>query len=467
MTSCFDKNKTYLIFGTGITGKAGMEFCKKNNLKYYITDDNTENLKTLKIDNNNIEEQNKIYSYNEDILKSKTIDYLLLSPSIHAQHDKHKIVKIAEKLNIEIIPDIDLFYCYLQEYNKKHNTNKKIIAITGTNGKSTTTSLMAYILNHFDKKAIACGNIGLNTLLIDIEKYDYFVAEMSSYNLFLMQYCKFELSILLNITEDHISYHGNIENYAKAKEKSILNSKIGIICTDDEYTKQIVKNNDNIIQVSLNNKNDEYYYDNNKFYEKNIKIFEGEFDNLIGLHNIQNIFCSFVGAKYILKNEIGNNKISNQDIFDAIKSFKGLPHRNQFIKNVDGIDFYNDSKGTNADSTQKALQSFKNRPIYLIAGGQRKTAGFYFLKNDLNNVKKVFLIGEAMDSFSKELDDLKIKYEKCKTLDNAVKQSFIEAKKENQNRPIILLSPLCASWDQYKSFEERGDDFIKKVEKLK
>lgn len=459
-------DKTFLIFGCGITGQSAVSFCKRHNLKFYITDDNEEILKNIKIENEKLEEKYKIYHYDKN--KLKDVDYLLLSPSVHCQYKPHNIVLLANELNIEIIADIDLFYCYLINYNRKYHTNKKIICITGTNGKSTTTALTSYLLNQFNLKSVACGNIGLNVLSLSIEEFNYFIVEMSSYNLYLMKYAIFNISVLLNITEDHISYHGTMENYVGAKEKSILNSKKSIVCIDDIYTSKIAQNNIDTIKITISNNsvvNCNYIFNNGSFFEKNKLIYSGVFPNLVGNHNIQNIFCSVVCCYNILIDE--NKNITIEDIFEKVKTFKGLKHRIQFVKNIDGIDFYNDSKGTNADSTQKALQSFKNRPIYLIAGGQRKTAGFLFLKNDLQYVRCVFLIGEAENSFSNELIKLNIKYVKCGNMKKAIEEAFMIAKKDNLFNSVVLLSPLCASWDQYSNYEERGEHFIKIVDNLK
>ena len=205
VNTCFSNTNTYLIFGTGITGISAIQFCQKHNLKFFIADDNGEKLKSLKVDNASVPEENKIYTYDLNAIKDKNINYLILSPSVHAENDKHKIVRICEQLDITIISDVDLFYCYLQTYNQQHNTDKKLIGVTGTNGKSTTTALTAFLLTQFSKKAIACGNIGLNCLTLDVALYDYFVVEMSSYNLYLTKSAHFECSILLNITEDHLA----------------------------------------------------------------------------------------------------------------------------------------------------------------------------------------------------------------------------------------------------------------------
>ena len=471
-----DFNKTFLIFGTGSTGSASISFCLNNKIKFFITDDNKENLQNLIVNNRKIDESYKLYEYNEQVLKNKHIEYILLSPSIHAQVNPHKIVQLANKLNIKIIPDIDLFYNYVQKYNREHNCSKKLIGITGTNGKSTTTALMTHLLLQFDKKAIACGNIGVNTLSIDVEQYDFFVVEMSSYNLYLMQDTIFDYSILLNITEDHIEYHGTMQNYVLAKEKIVKHSKKTIICIDDDYTKTIEQKNrqtKDIIKVSTQNILETgYSWLNNSYYSNNNIIYKCIFNNLLGKHNVENILCSVVCVFYILNNT--NININIQNIFELVKSFNGLEHRIQFVKNINGIDFYNDSKGTNANSTQVALQSFEQRPIYLIAGGKRKTMGFNFLRNDLKYVKCVFLIGEATESFSVELQQVGKKYIKCNTMKNAVNTAYNTIMQDfqwnikaiTQQKPVVLLSPLCASFDQYTSFEERGKDFCTTINNL-
>ncbi len=528
--TCFSKENVYLVFGIGSTGRASIAFCKRHYLRFFITCDNREELKKLtKIEDINIKESDKIYDYHDlDALKESGITTIILSPSVHAQNEPHEIVKIAEKNKIDIVSDVDLFYCYLRDYNKKHRVDKQMIAITGTNGKSTTTALTAHILNSYGRRAIACGNIGLNCLLLDVEKYDFFVIEMSSYNLYLTHYAQFNCGVLLNITEDHLEYHGSMENYVNAKAKALLNSRSAFICVDDKWTKDIflkVKNglreyvsdrrgraiNNNIKQMpekcicvsKLNVLEDGLSRKDNVFYKNGKKLTKINFVNLPGSHNIENILCSMSVAL--------NYKIAFTDICDSIKRFTSLRHRLQLVKTVNGVDFINDSKGTNADSTQKALQAYKDKDIYLIAGGKRKTAGFFALENDLDNVRYVFLVGEASDSFADELNSIndrrkkqhktEISYQKCKTIDGAVKMSFevvendllktkntrkiketrqtkmetnIEkerAKKSKKTKaenrkPIVLLSPLCASFDQYKSFEERGDDFCACVEKL-
>ena len=551
---CFDNRKTYLVFGTGVTGRAVVEFCKKHDLKFFIADDKKDLLKKFEIDGQKVEEEHKLYKWDKKILKTLQIDFLVLSPSVHTQKDRHKIVELAEELGVEIIADIDLFYCYLHVFNQQHGTKKQIIGITGTNGKSTTTALVAHIFNQLGESAITCGNIGVNCLVIDVEKYELFIVEMSSYNLCLMKYTKFDCGCLLNITEDHLEYHGTMEAYVKAKERVVFDSKKSVVCIDDNFCQALFnkasKQGLACVEVSKKRVIDSgLSWQNNQFYMDGQPVYKGVYKNLLGLHNVENILCAVAVAILVFSEENSNNDVmgndaNNQaqvsvddvmrgaveqiqqnfnetlkelskresvdlhikdaepinvesenvvksnknnifmqdqndrkeielaDIFDAVKSFEGLPHRVQFIKSVDGVKFVNDSKGTNAVSTQQALKSFSGKAIYLIAGGQRKTAGFEFLKDDLGCVKCVFLIGEATKSFAKELDELGTKYRKCVTMKKAVKMAFELAKNDLKNdntdidEAVVLLSPLCASWDQYKNFEERGDDFVKCVKEL-
>ena len=298
---CFDDSKTYLIFGTGITGRSAISFCQKHNLKFFVADDKKENLKKLEVEGQKIGEERKLYKWNDKILREAKIDFLVLSPSVHTQKDKHKIVELAEEIGIEIIADIDLFYCFLQSFNQRHGTHKQIIGITGTNGKSTTTALVAHIFNQLGENAVACGNIGLNYLSLDVEKYELFVAEMSSYNLCLMKYAKFDCGCLLNITEDHLEYHGTMEKYVEAKERIIFDSKKSVVCIDDNFCQALFNRANNqglsCIEVSKNQVlNNGLYWKDNQFYMDGRQVYQGVYKNLLGLHNVENILCAVAVA---------------------------------------------------------------------------------------------------------------------------------------------------------------------------
>ena len=452
MASRLSKEFTYLVFGLARSGIAASKFFEKNGYNFYATDDNEEAIKGLEVD-----EKHKIYDYNNIM---REVDFVVLSPGVHVQNHPHKIVELARKNGVELISDVDIFYNHIQQRADKND--KKIIAITGTNGKSTTTALTAHILNKTGHKAIACGNIGLAVLAdeVDIDKYDFFVVEMSSTNLHLSGHTTFDCGCLLNITEDHIEYHGSMESYAAAKEKCVSCSKIAVVCVDDDYTKAIAERHDNVVQVSKNGiLKSGFSWADDTFYADKTKIEQIKFQNLLGTHNVENILCSCaVCAQF---------GVDFRTALQAAKTFTTLHHRMEFVREINGIKFINDSKATNADSTQKALRALADNDIYLIAGGRRKTAGLLALKDDLRAVKCVFLIGEAVESFAEELNKLNKKFVKCGTMQNAVKAAFEEAKKDNSEKnKIVLLSPVCSSWDQYSCFEERGEDFCKNVNQL-
>lgn len=449
MKSCLSKDFTYLVFGLARIGIATSKFFEKYGYNFYATDDNEEAIKGLEVD-----EKHKIYDYKKII---KDVDFIVLSQGVHVQNHPHKIVELARKNGIELISDVDIFYNHIQQRADKND--KKIIAITGTNGKSTTTALTAHILNTTGHKAIACGNIGLAVLAneVSIDDYDFFVVEMSSTNLHLTGYTTFDCGCLLNVTEDHIEYHGTMESYAAAKEKCVSCSKIAVVCMDDDYTKAIAERHDNVVRVSKNGVlKSGFSWADDVFYENEQKIEQIKFQNLLGTHNVENILCSCaVCAQF---------GVDFRAALQAAKTFTTLHHRMEFVREIDGIKFINDSKATNADSTQKALQALADNDIYLIAGGRRKTAGLLALKDDLQAVKCVFLIGEAVESFAEELNKLNKKFVKCGTMQKAVKIAFEEAKQDkSEKNKIVLLSPVCSSWDQYSCFEERGEDFCKVV----
>ena len=452
MASCLSKDFTYLVFGLGKSGIATSKFFEKNGYNFYATDDNEEAIKQLEVD-----EKHKIYDYSNIM---QDVDFVVLSQGVHVQNHTHKIVELAKKNGVELISDVDIFYNHIQQRADKND--KKIIAITGTNGKSTTTALTAHILNETGHKAIACGNIGLAVLAdkVDIEKYDFFVVEMSSTNLHLTGHTTFDCGCLLNITEDHMEYHGTMKNYAAAKEKCVSCSKIAVVCVDDDYTKTIAERNNNVVRVSKNDiLENGFSWTDDTFYVNKTKIEQTKFQNLLGVHNVENILCSCaVCAQF---------GVDFRAALQVAKTFTTLHHRMEFVREIDGIKFINDSKATNADSTQKALRALTENDIYLIAGGKRKTAGLLALKDDLRAVKCVFLIGEAVESFAEELKKLNKKFVKCGTMENAVKAAFEEAKKDkSEKNKIVLLSPVCSSWDQYSCFEGRGEDFCKIVNEL-
>ncbi len=415
-------SKKFGVFGLGLSGVSTIKYLAKNAADFIAFDDN---IKALSNISNNMPE---LADYLHDLSSKKwqEIDYLILSPGIPLEFPStHAVVDIAHKINAKIICDIELLYL--------DNPGAYFIGITGTNGKSTTTALITHILKYNGCNAIACGNIGAPVLDIETKGKDIiFVIEASSFQLDLLDKTKFNIALLLNITPDHLDRHGNMENYCKSKYK-IFNHQAAQDCAIIHSSLDKIKN-----AVS--------------FSEEDISNYKLPSNNsLLGKHNEQNLAASIACClKYGLKLE---------QIIAAIPSFVGLKHRMQYLGQHNGVTFINDSKATNADSTSKALSSFDN--IIWIAGGVQKQGGIESLKEYFPKIKQILLIGESSDEFAKTCG-LEVKWQKCDNLQNA----FSIAIKIAEEGDVVLLSPACASYDQWKNFEERGDAFIEMFNRL-
>ncbi len=417
----------YLILGFARTGKAVEKFCIKKNIKYRVYDD--------KLDANFTSEL--IFEDSD----WNSITRIIISPVFRTQFNKHKIIEIATEKNIEMISDLDLFYENLQDKN-----NQILIGITGSNGKSTTSSLCFHLLKELKQDVVICGNIGIPILEME-NNHKFYVVEISSAQIEISKKIQFNYSTIINITSDHIDYHGNFENYIKSKIK-IISMSIFTFLEENLFLDLKIRNNLKNRVIQINKNNYEELRNESKIKNRN---------NLIGEHNLQNIIHAF----YILE-KLGFRK---KEILENITTFRNLEHRIEEVAIIQKIRFINDSKATNADSVSVALKALNKNKIALIAGGRRKSEAFLVMKKEeLENIKKVFLIGECSNNFASELEILNIPYLKCENMKNATTDAF-EFAKENK-LDIVLLSPLCASFDQYRNFEERGKDFKNIVKTL-
>ncbi len=391
------------------------------------------------------------------------IKILMLSPGVPLHFPKpHRVVSLAKGAGAEILCDIELLY--------HANPESKFIGVTGTNGKSTTTGLIHHIITSAGIEAEIGGNIGISVLdLKELPPNGIYVIEVSSYQLDLLHKTRFNVAVLLNVTPDHIDRHGDMKGYVNSKKRIFHNQRASdraIIGIDDENCREIFsdlreKNGTKIITIS--NKTEakggvsacgDFIYDDTAKRVKKIEI--GPLPNLIGEHNRQNIAAAFAVCRSL---GIGAEKIIN-----AVKSFPGLEHRTQTIAEIRGVKFINDSKATNAEAAEKAILCFEN--IFWIAGGLPKEGGIKPLAPLFPRIKHAFLIGSAQAEFAETLQG-KVQFTKCGDLQTAVefaaKAAFIDGKKN----PVVLLSPACASFDQFKNFEERGKRFVELVNKLK
>ncbi|MBR4632595.1 MAG: UDP-N-acetylmuramoyl-L-alanine--D-glutamate ligase [Elusimicrobia bacterium] len=340
---------------------------------------------------------------------------------------------------------------------------KKIVAVTGTNGKTTTTTLIYKIIKSGNKNTFVAGNIGfpISEVVTRLNSKSILVLELSSYQLEDSPFFKPDISISMNITPDHLKHHHTMANYIKAKANIFVNQTkqdYAIYNYNDKHLKKsIVKTKAKIFDFNnLKTRNGIFYKDKIIYIKKSGKIAAklAPKINIPGKHNIDNILAS-VMASYL-----AGTKIST--IEKEVSKFKGVEHRIEFVKEINGVKYYNDSKGTNVDSTKVALESF-DKNIQLILGGQDKGSPYKPIFNLIKKkVKNIFLIGEATNIIKKQLKGSAPMVE-CETLKNAIKKIYSVAQKGD----IVLFSPACASFDQFNDFEHRGKEFKKFVLNLK
>jgi UDP-N-acetylmuramoylalanine--D-glutamate ligase len=396
----------------------------------------------------------------------RTIAALVLTPGVPLTHPApHWAAALAAKAKVEIIGDIELF-C---RERAKSGAQCPLIAITGTNGKSTTTALIAHLLKSAGRDAQMGGNIGVPVLaLAGFAPGRVYVLEVSSYQIDLAPSLKPTVGILLNVSEDHLDRHGSMDNYAAIKERLVARvetSGTAVIGVDDDYTRaaaeRIERAGKRVERVSVLTVLREGYYAQGS---RILHARNGKADtvadlagvgSLRGVHNAQN-----AGAAIAACRALG---LELPAIQKGLASFPGLAHRMHPIGRKGNVLFVNDSKATNADSAAKALASFSD--IFWIAGGKPKTGGIESLAEFFPRIAKAYLIGEAAADFAKTLDG-KVPYEINGTMMAAIDAAARDAAASGLNEPVVLLSPACASFDQYPNFEVRGKAFSDLVQAL-
>ncbi len=400
-------------------------------------------------------------------LNLQEIDLLVVSPGVAVFWPKpHPAVEYAYKHFIPVVCDVDLFM-----YNKP--IDAPCVAVTGTNGKSTTVSLIEHVLNANKSKnqgkVALGGNIGTSALDLPVLNCDdSYILELSSYQLELMTGLNFEISVLLNITQDHMSRHNGMIGYANSKQKILQNvfyGGWGIISVDDPYCLQIMnmfdeKHKQRIIPISANfvpksgiGWNGSNMIDDTKGSKVSV-INIDEFSNLSGKHNLQNIAAAYTTCS--LKG------VQVNQFKSALKTFSSLKHRHEKIDCGVPFKIINDSKATNIDACVKGLEGLDK--IYWIVGGLAKSSDFCSLKGQhLNKIKKAFVIGTSAEIICDFLKKNDVLFERCDVLDIAVNKAMADAYQEYQSSLShdisVVLSPACASFDQFNNFEHRGEVF--------
>lgn len=389
---------------------------------------------------------------------------LILAPGIPLTHpEPHWAVRAARLAGVEVIGDLELFV----RERRRQDFDVPLIAITGTNGKSTTTALVGHLLREAGRDVQVGGNIG--TAMLALEPFApgrHYVIECSSYQIDLAPSLDASVGVLLNVTPDHLDRHGTIDNYAAVKAQLVLQARHAVIGVDDDYCRAIAdklvetKGADAVLRISSRPEavcdvgvEDGDIVLRRDGWESTIAGLAG-IGSLRGAHNAENA-CAAAAALLSLP-----QPLKPLEIDAGMKTFPGLAHRMEQLGRVGGTLFVNNSKATNADSTEKALLSFKGN-IFWIAGGKPKAGGIAELVPCFDRVAKAYLIGEATDDFAATLEG-KVKFDRCGTLEAATAAAARDAAASLDGataEPVVLLSPACASFDQFRNFEVRGDAF--------
>src|SRR5580698_4033312 len=393
---------------------------------------------------------------------------LVLSPGVPLTHPKpHWTIEKARSADVEIIGDIELFARTVAA--APPHKRPKIVAITGTNGKSTTTALIGHVCSQAGRDVRIGGNIGVGVLgLEDMHGGAVYVLELSSYQLDLTSSLKPDVAIILNISPDHLERHGDMEGYVAAKRRILLNQGKGdtaIVGVDDPWSAHIVTeitaaNRRTIVPISARRSMGRGVYAlQGMLYDATGERVTEVADltraaSLPGRHNWQNAAAAYAAARAL--------GLSEQDAAEGLMSFPGLAHRMETVGAIGRVRFVNDSKATNADAARQALSSYPK--VYWIAGGQPKSGGIDSLADLFAGIAKAYLVGEAEDAFAATLQG-HAPAVKCGTMDAAVRAAFQDAKAAGEDA-IVLLSPACASFDQFADFEQRGEAFRAAVHDL-
>lgn len=452
------KNKSFTVLGAGRSGIAVAKLLRSKGAKVLLSDGSSkENLKFLDerfLKDNDIDVETGGHS--EKVFENEII---IKSPGISP---KSELIIKAQNLNKKIYSEIEAAYWFCKG---------KIIAITGTNGKTTTTILTGEIFRNAGLDTKVCGNVGLafSEIVSEVNEDTIVVLETSSYQLNDIEKFRPEVAVMLNITPDHIDWHGGFDNYLKAKMEILRNQNendIAVINYDDEILRKAVKNTspekiyfsikENLKDTDINagcysERNKLIYFDRRKNLDE--QIMETREINIRGNHNLYNSLASVISARAF--------EIKKEVIKETLMKFKGVEHRIEFVKEIGGIKFYNDSKATNIDSLIVALEAFEGNLILILGG--RESGNDYGRIDKLVNkkVKEIIAIGETKEKIAGHFGNI-MKVTKAETMEDAVKIAF----KNGVSGNTVLLSPACKSFDMFDSFEHRGSEFKKSVNKL-
>jgi UDP-N-acetylmuramoylalanine--D-glutamate ligase len=447
----FFANTNVVVFGMGRTGLAAVSVLLQSQANVIAADDADAaliaaqgmfpDLKTALVEEINWQQQ----------------DYLVLSPGVPLHgYNMHRVVTLAKTHNVTVISDIDILYLACP--------NAQYVGITGTNGKSTTTALVGHILEKCGMQVEVGGNIGRAALSLPAHEYGTYVLELSSFQLELLKFCHLDLALLLNFTPDHLDRHGTMEQYLDAKLnvfRRLQPQGTAIFSADYSVITQPIirtlgeRGIHNVITFSNHFSATSSYIKNRVLYDimRDLKQDFTHYEYLPGQHNEENII-----AAYLISTQMGCNPAQ---VVEAIHTFKGLKHRMEVVKSTPSLIFINDSKATNADATAKALSCYEN--IYWIAGGIAKSDGIDSLIPLIREkVRLTLLIGDAQERFAGVLAQHNLQFYRAGSLQNALEMLSHLANAAG----VVLFSPACASFDQFRDFEDRGEKFKAMVQNM-
>jgi len=440
------ENKKIFILGMARSGYEVAKLLSKYNNEIIVTDKKNQDINHVE----ELEELGVSFVQCEDPIEllDSSFDLVIKNPGIRYDHP---LILKAIDLGIKVLNEVEVAYHFLPD-------DAYIISITGSNGKTTTTTLVYEFIKAMGKRVHLGGNIGypLSQIVSDIKSEDIVVLEISGHQLHDCYDFNSNISILTNLTPVHIDYFGSYDNYISHKLKIFMNHNSSNIAI-------LNKSNKDVYEFTKNIKSNKIYFSSreececcikeNSIYYNDEKIIELSDIRVKGMHNYENIMCAIIATK-----QLG---ISNETIKEVLNKFTGVEHRIEFVGKVNGREFYNDSKSTNVKSTEIALNAFNTSTILLL-GGLDRGHSFEDLKDDLTHVTHIVCYGETKQRIKEFADSCKVDCTVVDTLEEATKFAY----NISNVGDTILLSPACASWDQFEDFEKRGKTFKYTVNNL-
>ncbi len=449
------KDKTVALFGLGGSGIATAKAMIAGGVKVVAWDDNPDSVARAVAEG--------IFTQNLREADWSGFSAFILSPGVPLTHPQpHWSAELAHQAQVPVIGDVELF-CRERNAVLAAGDDVPFVAITGTNGKSTTTALIAHIIKASGRDMQLGGNIGTAVLSLEVPADGRnYVVECSSYQIDLAPSLNPTAGILLNLTPDHLDRHGTMENYAAIKERLVAGSDTAIVAIDDAYCVAIADRLEKAGKKLIRFSKDQVLQ--NGYYAQGAQIYRAQngkaelllslegIGSLRGAHNAQNALAAIIACLTV--------GLSLDQIRAGLRSFPGLAHRMEQVGHQGKTLFINDSKATNAEATAPALSSFPQ--LYWIAGGLPKSGGIESLRTFFPRITKAYLIGEAAAQFAATLGN-DVPFEISHTLDAAIDHAALDAAQDAADEPVVLLSPACASFDQFPNFEKRGAAFRDKV----